>query len=356
MTRVSRLIQCMFLRYFLLALSAFVGLYLLVDLFEKLDNFSEASTPALTVLGYFASRVPTIVTQVAPMAVLLATFSTLGNLSRTNELLALRSIGLSLQRISRPLLLWGLLIASGLLAMTEHLTPLASRLSVDLWETAMDQGSQSRLSRQNLWLRDGQSIYFIRLVAPESGQLLDVRLYQLDDNFQLSAVVQGKIARYEEGRWAMGVDQFWGDTETPNTKLKLAISLPLRLSPEDFSQQNRSTEELRLSELRDLMAQMQQQGLQPTRLAVDHQSRLAQPFTCLVMAFLGIPFSLQRGREHSLAIGVALSVTIGISYFFLQALTLSVGYTGSLPPLMAAWAPNLIFLLLGTGLLLSRRT
>ena len=84
-------------------------------------------------------------------------------------------------------------------------------------------------------------------------------------------------------------------------------------------------------------------------------ARLATPFTSLIMAFLGIPFALQKGRNANLAMGVALSVAVGVSFYLLQAMLIAFGYSAVIPPWVAAWAPNVLFMLIGIWLLLSSR-
>ena len=89
------------------------------------------------------------------------------------------------------------------------------------------------------------------------------------------------------------------------------------------------------------------------RQRVAMYGRLAAPFTCLVMAFLGVPFALQKGRRSNIALGIGLSLGIGVVYFILQSLLTAFGNSGALPPLLAAWSTNLIFLMGGIWLLLS---
>ena len=88
---------------------------------------------------------------------------------------------------------------------------------------------------------------------------------------------------------------------------------------------------------------------------VDLQSRFALPFSSFIMAFIGIPFALQQGRGASLAVGIAVSVTIGVAYHLAQGTLLAFGYSGALPILLAAWGPNLAFGLLGFWLLTRTR-
>ena len=92
-----------------------------------------------------------------------------------------------------------------------------------------------------------------------------------------------------------------------------------------------------------------------SKLGAVLMARLALPTTCLIMAFLGIPFSLQHGRKSNLALGISFSLAIGVVYHLINAMLLAFGYAGVLSPWMSAWSANLIFLMLGLWLLLSVR-
>jgi len=82
-------------------------------------------------------------------------------------------------------------------------------------------------------------------------------------------------------------------------------------------------------------------------------SRLATPFSSLIMAFLGVPFALRGSRRAGVAMGLAIGIGIGMIYFFMQATLTAFGYSGLLPPLMAAWSANLIFFLFGLWLFMT---
>ena len=108
-------------------MATFVGIYLLVEFFDKVDNFIEHGAAASSYLYYFGNKIPLIISQVIPLAVLMGVFMTLGGLSRTNELTAIRACGLSLLRITWPLILVSLITAITILLMNEFLVPLSAR-------------------------------------------------------------------------------------------------------------------------------------------------------------------------------------------------------------------------------------
>lgn len=359
MNLLNRYITGAFARIFLLSLSAFAGIYLLVDFFEKVDNFMEHQARFSQYLLYFTIKIPLIVSQVIPLAVLMGVFMTLGGLSRTNELTAMRSGGISLWRVTTPLLFVSLLASVGILAANEYLIPLCAKKSNHILEIEVKGKPPLALKRDNLWLREGDKIMNIRLALPSQQALRGVTIFQVDDSFSLQERTDAPQAIFSEGNWTLEntvIRQFDHESaELAEVERVKEKTIDLEKTPGDFRAPEQSNEEMGFRELRTLSRKLQKEGYDATRHRVDMHSRLASPFACLIMAFIGIPFALRKGRGVSLSVGVAITVGIGISYFILHSILMAFGYSAVFPPPVAAWSANLLFGLLGIWLLLSAR-
>lgn len=348
-----------FFRIFGLALATFVGIYLLVDFFEKVDQFLANNATIGQYIGYFLVKIPLIATQVTPLAVLMAVFMTLGSLSRSNEITAMRSGGLSLIRISAPLVAVSLLISLAVLASSEFLTPLCARKSNHMLHTEVRGKPEISYRRDRIWFREGSQLINIRLANPEQGILQGLTIYQLGDNDLLQRRIDAQSARFQDPGWQLqqGTVRSFEGAGGAMSKLERfdTLAFPLSKTPKDFQVIETRKEELSFSELRSLARKFLAEGYDATRYRVDMHSRLATPFSCLIMAFLGIPFALQKGRHSSIALGIAVSVGIGVVFFIIQSIALALGYSSILPPLVAAWSANLLFCLFGLWLILSVR-
>jgi len=348
-----------FVRLSLLAQSAFTGIYLLIDFFEKIDDFLEYNASVFSCILYFLNKVPLVIFQTLPIALLLAAFLTLGGFARTGELTAMRAGGLSLSRIASPLFLCGLLISLGVLFCNETLLPHQNRKINRIMNRDIKQMPQELLKAENLWLREGSRIIHIGLADPLGTGLNDVSIFEFDSQFRLRGRIEAGGAYYSESRWiapeliarTFAED---GGTLLENNILKDA-PLPLSYSAEAFREAGPKAEEMGFFQLRRLTRKLQNEGYDAQRYRVDLHSRLSTPFANLIMVLLAVPFSLARGRGSSLATGVGISIAIGLGYHMLQALVLAFGYSGALPPPAAAWTPNLIFLLLGIWLIQGTR-
>lgn len=358
MTIISRYLSTSFGRTFFLALAAFIGLYLLVDFFERVDDFIEYKAPLVLYLSYFLNKVPLIATQVAPLACLLAVFATLGGLSRHNELTALHSAGVSLLRVTTPLLAATLLIALLSLLTSEYLVPGTIRNANLIMNSTLKGKPAVVFKRDRIWLRDGRNILHIRLASPENATLQGISIFQLDERLSLRTRTDAVRATWTEGRWQGSevLRRRFDPVTGALSEMAAEKQAPLlmKITPEDFRVPGgKRNEDLNYRDLRNLARKLRQDGFDPTRFLVDMHSRIAAPFACVIMGFLGIPFALSKGRQSSLALGIGISVAIGVIFFILQATLLAFGYSAVLPPLVAAWSANLLFLMLGGWLFLA---
>jgi len=348
-----------YLRLFILALATFGGIYLLIEFFDKVDDFLEHKAALHLYLAYFFWKIPIILKDITPLAVLLATFLALGGLSRHGELTAMRACGIGLTRIARPLILASLAISLLLLIGGDLLTPIAARNCIKILRTEVNGEAPLASKRDMLWFRETNHLVFIRLAIPEKNQLQGVTIYEMDPSFKLQRRLDAKQADYSAERgWVLrqvAIHEFAAQNTDTNISNYKQLAYPLQKKPDNFSAAVAQNSEIGIADLYQRARQLEAEGYDSSRFRVDLQARLASPFTCLVMSFLGIPFALQRGRGSNLALGVGISIAIGVSYFLLQATLLAFGYAGALPAWLAAWAGNMLIGMLGTWLLLNTR-
>jgi len=356
---ISRYILSAFARIFGLSLGAFAGIYLLVDFFERVDDFIGHKARFSQYILYFANKIPLIIVQIAPMAVLMGVFMTLGGLSRNSELTAMRASGISLWRITTPLLTAALLITGTLQVANEFVVPLSAQKVNYILRTEVKGKPELAVKRDRLWFREGNSIINIRLALPEKNLLQGVTIFRIGEDFKLLSRIDAPSAAYVNGEWLFEnatVREFpTGKGTVPIIQHFDRQVVDLTKTPDDFRTAERRTEELGVRELYKMATKLAEEGYDAIHYRVDMHARLATPFASFIMAFLGIPFALQKKRGASLAMGITISVAIGISYHIIQAMLLAFGYSSVIPPLVATWAPNILFGLFGTWLLLMVR-
>jgi lipopolysaccharide export system permease protein len=188
--------------------------------------------------------------------------------------------------------------------------------------------------------------------------LQGVTFFELDENFQVTARIDAGSARHVDNEWQFrNIKQREFDPVNGamiNATTAKIEAIPFNKKPADFRQTNPHEWELNFLDLRKLAKRMQTEGHNATRYLVNMHSHIASPFACIVMVLLGIPFALHRGRNTSLAVGIVISVLVGVAYFMLHSVAMAFGYSGVLPPILATWSANILIGLSGLWLVLFR--
>jgi len=356
---INRFLLKHFTRILLLSVAAFIGIYLLIDFFEKVSDFIDHQASAADYFSYFLHSIPFIFVQILPLAILMTVVLTLGTLGRSNEITALRACGISLWSIVQPFMVLALALSLLLLTLNEFVIPLNAKALHQLLEIKLKGQPPLSFKRNEIWYRDQNRIIKIRVADPQQQKLHGVTVFNLDQSPKIILRQEAPLVTYRDGAWHAHrvTERSFDDThgDLLNIETKQNQLLDLSRSPSDFALQTNQNDTLTFRQLLQMVSKLDQEGIDTTRQRVDMHTRLAAPFTCLIMAFLGVPFALQRGRNSNIALGIGLSLGIGVGYFILQSLVTAFGYSGALPPLLAAWTTNSIFLMLGIWLLLSVR-
>ncbi len=120
--------------------------------------------------------------------------------------------------------------------------------------------------------------------------------------------------------------------------------------PERFAQVNRASEEMSATELSVWIKQMETEGYDPLRYVVDLKLKYSFPFICVIMAIIGLPIAFWKEKGGGIALGIGVGIGLSFVYLVFLGLSRSLGYSGALPPVMAAWLPNVLFTVLGVYL------
>jgi lipopolysaccharide export system permease protein len=294
-----------------------------------------------------------MITQVVPLAVLMATLLTLGGLSRTSEITAMRGCGISLVRITAPILGIALAISLATILANEIVTPACYAKMQYIQQVEINKKSPNTFFRQqNIWYRDESSILEAKFFDPVSKTLKGITLWQLGPGIQPVRRIEAELGSYDNIGWlfknvVLRVIEGGSTVETINMpELKTDIGLKI----DDLRVLEKGTDNMGILALSSYCDKLQKGGYDPTRYLAQMHSRISLPFASMIMAFLGIPFALRGGRTSGIAFGIAVSLVIGFSYFIINSMVLSFGQAGVLPPVISAWAANAIFAALGVWL------
>ncbi|MBI4799440.1 MAG: LPS export ABC transporter permease LptG [Desulfarculus sp.] len=342
-----------FLKLFGILVMGFVAIYTIFDFIEKADNFAHAGVPTSAMLSFFLLQVPEITSLMVPVAVLMSTVITLGLMGKRNELVAVKSSGVSLFRFSLPILLTALAMTMAVALLNETILPRTKAKTNYIWDVLVEKRPDKIFLKEKFWYKGQNSIYRVGFYDPETQSLADVVYYRFDKDFNLAMRVDARRVRYLGGRWVFfsGLMQqrLAGGGYSGQAFEEQVVDLPEK--PHDFTKLSKPSEEMSFGELVRFVKKIEDEGYDSRRYRVDLQSKLSFPFVCLIMALVGVPLALFKERGQYLAAGVVLGLGVALLYWISFSYMRSIfGYTGVLPPFLAAWLPNGIFSLLGLWL------
>lgn len=355
---LTRYLAREFARNFFLGLGGFSTVYLVVELFERINAFLVNKATVPDMLTYFLHKIPAILVQVAPGSILLSAIITLGLMSRHNEIMAMKAGGISLWRISFPIL--GVVLALYLLflGINEFLVPPSNYKAQAFSDLIIHKKKPVAAFQQNkIWIHSHQTIYNIQVYHPEREVLEGITLYQFDSAFRLIQRVDARSARWREGHWIFSqasVTQF-RDRGFPVRKDYPELVLSLPEGPADFRVAEKIPDQMNFRELRNYVAKIERDGYNAVKYRCALHAKISFPFVGVIMAVLGMPLGLRREKGAGIALGLGLSILISFLFWVVFSFGLELGKAGLLPPFLAAWLGNFIFALVGVYFLLSLR-
>jgi lipopolysaccharide export system permease protein len=350
MSILDRYIAVAWLRLLALCLGSFVAVYMVLDMMDKIPRFIRAGGAASDMVAFFIFKLPEMVGQTASFSILMATLLTLGLLSRNSEITAMRSCGVSLLRISLPMLVLGLLVSLLLLVNTELIVPKSYENMERIERVAIKkQGVNAVFKRNNIWFRSDSMIIQAQLFDPKDKTLKGIIIWSLDAAMNPLQRIDAESALFQNDRWVLNkaVIKDFSNGEGFTTKTMPTMEIALKLKIDDLKVLDNNADNLSYSKLKEYADNLRNGGYQAFRYLTMMHAKLSSPFAAFVMVVLGIPFALRNSRSGGIALGIGASVGIGFAYFVVNAVLLSYGRSGVLPPLVAAWGANLIFVLGG---------
>jgi LPS export ABC transporter permease LptF/LPS export ABC transporter permease LptG len=353
---------------FALVLVSFSMLFIIFTFFELIGDIIRNRTPLVTVGDYLINLIPYIIYNVTPLCCLVAVLVTFGALSRSSELTAMKATGISLYRIVTPVLITTLLIAAGLFAFDEFYLPAANRRQEALRSIIKNKPAQTFLRPDRKWI-SGQAqptgspsrVFYYQFFDPAKNVFANLTVFEFDSaSFTLQRRIFASSAHWNDhiNQWVLenGWQRtFQGETIASYQPFTITSFPEIHEQPSYFVKEDRPSQEMSYNELSHYIVDLKQSGFDTKRLSVQLNRKLAYPLITLVMAILAIPFALSMGKRGSLA-GIATAIGLAIAYWVVDGLFQAMGNVNTLPALLAAWTPDLLFGIAGTYLLLRTPT
>ena len=341
---LARYIASAFLKNLVLALSGLTVLFFFQTLLTKLNDF-----PIYQLLIFTFYDIPQMMVVVAPPSALVATVLTFSGLSKTNELVACYSIGISVRQMVSVIFPVVFVMCCLSLVVQDRILPaFYEKKSLFYWrDIKKQQDFFLDVKQDKIWYRSNNMIYHIKTFNPQNQFIEGVGIYVLNRDWSLEEFIEADSGYFEGvDSWRMlkaKITRFDQKTGFPRSETVPFTSVKLKERPENFKEIEKEVDRLRIKDLVRFINTNKKAGISTKGSEVKLHSRFALSFIPLIMCLLAVPFSVSLNREGRMGRDILVAFSITFFYWLSFSVSLSLGTSGAISPVLAAWLPSVIF-------------
>ena len=348
--------------YLVLMLVSFVFMTQIFTFFDLLKDIVKNNIAMSTVVEYLFFLTPQLVYLTLPMSVLVAVLVTFGVLTKHNEVTAFKASGVSLYRLTAPVLLVSAILSAGLFVFDYYYVPPANRRQDALRDKIKGRAIQTYLRPERKWIKGaGSRIYYYKYFDTTENIMFGVSVYEMDPaSFRLKREITAERAQWQPSLHKWIFQNGWrrdilGSTRESAQHFEATTFSELDEQPDYFLKLVRLDSQLNYSDLEAYIRDLTQSGFDTVHLRVRLNQKFSVPLFALIMAMIAAPFAFLVGNRGAMA-GIGASIGVAIAYLAIGQLFEKIGNVNYLPPEIAAWSPDAVFSLAGMYLLLKMRS
>ena len=353
---------------FVLVLAGFVLLMIVFTFFDLLGDILRNHIGLAVVGEYLLNLTPSMLYQIAPLAVLIAVLVTFSVLNRNSEIIAMKATGISLYRLVIPIVAIAACLALSLFLFDQFYLPQANRRQESLRSVIKGRPPQTYLNPEEHWIfgpkaAPGESgcIFYYEFFDPDTNEFANLSVFEFEPaTFKLTRRIFAKRVVWDADSSAWHFENGWvRDIQGANVtayRTFLETNFPeTHATPDYFKKEDLESQEMNFGQFDRYIRDLRQSGFDTKRLSVALWHKLSYPLIAVVMAVLAIPFALSMGRRGSIT-GMAVAIGVALAYWVVDGLFGAMGNVNYLPASMAAWSADILFGLVGGYLLLRTPT
>ena len=336
----------------LMIMLGLLAMFSFFDLIQELDNLGRGNYGINNMLVFVLLSIPGHVYEVVPVAVLLGMMYSLGTLGANSELVVMRVSGLSLPQIGIALLKIGMVFTLVTFLVGELIAPISEKMAQRMRIKATDSVVAQDF-KSGLWIKDGKSFVNVATVLPDAT-LLDLNIYEFDNQFRLRSISNAKYGEYNDEKWALKeVTQTMFSYEknvernTVQTVFFKNAEWKSLIRPELLNVLLVLPEKMSAWNLYSFIQHLDRNNQRTTRYEVALWAKITYPLACLVMVVLALPFGFLQQRAGGTSAKIFIGILLGVLYQIMNRVFIHLGVLNDWSPMVSAITPTLLFLLAG---------
>jgi lipopolysaccharide export system permease protein len=355
---LDRYILKKILATFVFVVLMLTAVIVMITLTERMDSFTKNNLGSKEIIGYFLDYVPWIMGQLSPITVFIATVFVTSRMAAHTEIVAIMSSGVSFRRMLLPYFISSVLIAVMTFWLNGWIIPQSNRSRVAFELQYFEKKSPN--DKRNIHMQVATNVnLYLNSYNNQTNTGFQFSLEKFDSSKLIEKLTADLIQwdtvknKWRLTRWRLKkVEAIFSKTASGQNIVSSGTSLDttLAISPKDFENEERQLDGMTIPELTETIKKRKFRGLTGIELfETEKHIRFAVPFTTFILVFIGVVVSSRKSRGGT-GFQVALGFLLAFAFILLFTISRTFAEAGSLPPMVAAWTPNLIFAMISIGL------
>lgn len=345
--KIDRYIMKKFMSTFFIAILLIIGIVIIFDISEKIDKFASNNAPLhAIVFDYYLNFIPYFMNMFSPLFVFITVIFFTSRMASNSEIIAILSCGISFHRMMRPYIFSSVLIALLSLSLSLWVIPRANSERNAFEEKYTARRSQKSRKNVHYQIAPGEFVT-VESFSKWNNTAYDFRLESIENNRIVSKISAQSAVWDSTGRkWVLKnyVSRTYSEGKLADeVKAGKQLDTCINLTVEDFYRNSSTVENLPYNELEALISTQRMRGDADIRYSlIEKHQRFALPFSAIILTVMGVALS-SRKRRGGIGWNLAAGIALSFSYILFLRFSQMFVYTGSLPPGVALWLPNMIF-------------
>ena len=348
-----------FLNTLVFSLMVLCVIFVVVNLLENLDDFMDAKASFEVILKYYVYFIPDIMKVLTPVAVLVSSLFTVGKMSNLNEITAMKTGGMSLYKIMFPFVVVCGLLSFGQVYFNGWLVPKANEAKYYIDRKYLDAKGTAPIN--NFYYRDAPNRNLVMMYyEPDNHTASDVAIEYFAEsaNPRLEKRISAKTMRWDEksAEWTLidVIIRRFENSIVMNDRVD-SMKLKLNVAGDEVQKMQKKPDQMTFAEYREYLDFLQRGGKDITKLEVEYYANYAFPFANIIVIFFSIPFASVK-KKNGIAVQIAAAMIVAFSYLIFTKVGQSLGTAMAFNPVLSGWLANIIFILVGLGILFRTKT
>lgn len=341
--KIVRYLNAEFLINIALVAIGLVFLFAFFDFLQEIGNLNSGKYDLAKIIVFITLSMPGHLYEIIPLACLIGSMFTIGQLSSNSEIVVMRTSGMSIFKIASSLLFVSILFSFITFFVGNLITPVSEKNAQQIRINSTD-GTVSTDFRSGVWMKDGNNFVNIENVLPDAS-LKDIHIYEFDKNFSLRSIVDAENGKYSNGLWELeNIQQSFIKEDGFEVTSIPSGTWKSMIKPEMMNVLLISPDRMSIFDLNDFINYLEKNNQKTSRYEVSFWEKIIQPVMPIIMIMFAVPFGFFQERSGGKYLKMFLGIIFGIIYQIMNSMFRHIGILNDWEPLATAIIPSLIIL------------